>query len=264
MLDTLIRTGAQIVEPPEDNRFGWTNLCASRCEAALLSIVTEGALECAACVRQRRGSTIDDAEGTRDDAIAASITNVILHENSAGFSANNRPRRARFETAGFFAMFADIGQKYPTEGIFRLRCGYGGQVRLRVGQTHRSRDLISFLSILFEKHDVPPGRRAEVASVVVRISRPGEAVIRDLVPFLASDVTCFATDANTRVGEEAHLDVILHVGMFSLIGAFNSFADHIAPIYPGTRARDQPPLFPRAVRSPAVVRYAHSACHPAA
>src|SRR6185436_14058788 len=50
----------------------------------------------------------------------------------------------------------------------------------RIAQTHRSRDLISFLSILFEKHDVTPGRRAEVAGVVVRISRPREAVIRDL------------------------------------------------------------------------------------
>src|SRR5207237_7996408 len=133
---------------------------------------------------------------------------------------------ARLRTAWLVARCADIGNKYPTEGIFRLRCGYGGQVRLRVGQTHRSRDLISFLSILFEKHDVPPGRRAEVASVVVRISRPGEAVIRDLVPFLASDFTCFATDANTRVGEEAHLDVILHVGMLSPIARFHSLADH--------------------------------------
>src|SRR6266403_5683340 len=123
-------------------------------------------------------------------------------------------------------MLANIGQEHPAERIFRLRRGYGGQVRLRIGQTHRSRNLVSFLSILLEKHDMSPGRRAEVAGVVVRISRPREAVIRNLVPFLASDFTCFATDANARVGEEAHLDVILHVGMFSLIGAFNSFADH--------------------------------------
>jgi hypothetical protein len=82
------------------------------------------------------------------------------------------------------------------------------------------------LSILLEKHDVTPGRRAEVAGVVVGISRPRESIVRHLVPFLASDFTCFATDANARVGEEAHLDVILHVGMFPLIGAFNSFADH--------------------------------------
>ena len=123
-------------------------------------------------------------------------------------------------------MLTNVGQEHPAEWIFRLRRGYGGQVRLRIGQTHWPRDLVSFLSILFEKHDVTPGRRAEVAGVVVRISRPREAVIRDLVPFFAGDFTCFATDSNARVGEEAHLDVILHIGMFSLIGAFNSFADH--------------------------------------
>ena len=123
-------------------------------------------------------------------------------------------------------MFADIGQKYPTKRIFRLRRGYGGQVGLRIAQTHWARDLISFLSILFEKHDVPPGRRAEVAGVVVRISGPGETVIRDLVPFLACDFAGLAADANARVGKKPDLDVILHVGMFSLIGAFNSFADH--------------------------------------
>src|SRR5438105_15751688 len=103
-------------------------------------------------------------------------------------------------------MFADIGQKYPTKRIFRLRRGYGGQVRLRIGQTHRSRDLISFLSILFEKHDMSPGRRAEVAGVVVRISRPREAVIRDLVPFFARDLASLAADANTRVGKKTDLD----------------------------------------------------------
>ena len=65
-----------------------------------------------------------------------------------------------------------------------------------------------------------------MAGVVVRISGPREAVIRDLVPFFAGDFASLATDADARVGKEAHLDVILHVGMFPLIGAFNSFADH--------------------------------------
>ena len=97
---------------------------------------------------------------------------------------------------------------------------------MRVGQTHWSRNLVSFLSILLEKHDVPPSRCAEVASVVVRISGPGETVIRDLVPFLACDFASLAADANARVGKKPDLDVIVHVGMFSLIGAFNSFADH--------------------------------------
>jgi hypothetical protein len=92
--------------------------------------------------------------------------------------------------------------------------------------------LVSFWSILLEEHDVSPGRCAEVAGVVVRISRPRESVIRHLVPFLACDLASFAADANAWVGEEANLDVILHVGMFSLIRALDPFADHRLSVFP--------------------------------
>ena len=96
-------------------------------------------------------------------------------------------------------MFANIGQENPAKRIFAVAARPSD-----IGPG----DLISFLSILFEKHDVPPGRCAEVAGVVVRISRPREAVVRHLVPFLACDFACFAADANARVGEESDLDVI--------------------------------------------------------
>ena len=85
---------------------------------------------------------------------------------------------------------------------------------------------MSFLAILLEEHDVAPGRCAEMAGIVVRISRPGEPVIRHLVPFCARDLASFATDANTRVGEEANLDAILHVGVLSLIRALDALANH--------------------------------------
>src|SRR5713226_8271090 len=71
-----------------------------------------------------------------------------------------------------------------------------------------------------------PGRCAKVAGVVVGISRPGEPVVRHLVPFFAGDFASFAADANARVGEETDLDVIVHVGMLPLIRALDSFADH--------------------------------------
>src|SRR6476660_6421297 len=139
-------------------------------------------------------------------------------------------------------MFANIRQEYPAKRIFRLRRGYGGQVRLRIGQTHRSRNLVSFLSILLEKHDMSPCRRAEEAGGVVGISRQRESIVRHLVQFFARDLASLAPYANPRFGQEPTLDVILNEGMSALIGPLNSFADHIAPIYPGTRARDQPPL----------------------
>ncbi len=53
LVHTLRRACAQIIEPPEHDRFSRTNFGARRCEAALLSVVTEGAFECAAGIGQR-------------------------------------------------------------------------------------------------------------------------------------------------------------------------------------------------------------------
>jgi len=74
---------------------------------------------------------------------------------------------------------------------------------------------------------VPPGRCTKVAGVVVGISRPREAVVRHLIPFFACDFASFTADANTRVGEKSYFDTIVHVGVFPLIRALDSFADHI-------------------------------------
>src|SRR5260370_31820699 len=92
----------------------------------------------------------------------------------------------------------------------------------------RADNLISFLSILLEKHDMAPCRCAKVPGVVVGIPRPRESVIRHVIPFFARDFTGFAADANSRIGEKSDLDVIVHIGMFPLIGALESFTDHRA------------------------------------
>src|SRR5262249_56796835 len=68
-------------------------------------------------VRKRLGPSVDYSERTRDNTVAAAIANVVLHENRAGFGANNRSRRTRFEAAGFFAMLADIGKKNPAKRV---------------------------------------------------------------------------------------------------------------------------------------------------
>ena len=120
----------------------------------------------------------------------------------------------------FGMRIADCGLR---NGIFRLRIADCG---LRIQQTHRTGNLISFWSILLEEQDVPPGGCAEMARVIVRISRPVEPVIRHLVPFFAGDLASFAADANTRVGEKSYFDVVVHVGMFALICALDSFANH--------------------------------------
>jgi hypothetical protein len=79
---------------------------------------------------------------------------------------------------------------------------------------------------LFNEHDMPPGRCAEMTGVVVRISRPNEAVIRHIVPFFAGDFAGFATDAHSRISEEPNLDVVAHVRVPTLIRTVCAFADH--------------------------------------
>jgi hypothetical protein len=92
--------------------------------------------------------------------------------------------------------------------------------------------LISFGTILFQKHDMSPCRCAKVAGVVVRISSPRKAVIRHLVPFFARDFASLTPDANRRIGEEAYFNVIVHVRVLPLIRAVESFADHRLSIFP--------------------------------
>ena len=71
-----------------------------------------------------------------------------------------------------------------------------------------------------------PRRCAKVPSIVVRISRPRETVIRHVIPFFARDFASFAANANARVGEEADLYFLLYEVVMALVGAFCAFADH--------------------------------------
>jgi len=47
-----------------------------------------------------------------------------------------------------------------------------------------------------------------------------------MVPFFAGHFAGFASNAHSRIGEEANLDVVTHVSMAALIRAFCAFADH--------------------------------------
>ena len=81
LLHTLRRARAQIIEPPEHDRLSRTNFGTRRCETALLSVVAEGAFECAAGIGQRLWAPVNHAKWARDDAIPAAVANVVLHEH---------------------------------------------------------------------------------------------------------------------------------------------------------------------------------------
>ena len=120
LVHTLRRARAQIIEPPEHDRFSRTNFRARRCEAALLSIVAEGAFECAAGVGQRFRAPVDHAKRTRDHAISAAVANIVLHEDGADFGPNDCAGGTRFEATSFLAMLANIGEKNPAKRIFSV------------------------------------------------------------------------------------------------------------------------------------------------
>ena len=73
---------------------------------------------------------------------------------------------------------------------------------------------------------MPPRRRAEVTGVVVRISRPNKAVIRDVVPFFARDFARLAADAHRWVGEKPNFNIFLHVRVPALVRAVCPLANH--------------------------------------
>ena len=98
--------------------------------------------------------------------------------------------------------------------------------------TNWTGDLISFRAVLFEEHHVSPRRCAKMSGVVIRISRPNEAVIRYLVPFFARYFASLAADANTRVCKKSNFNVIAHVGVLPLIRTLSAFANHRLSIFP--------------------------------
>ncbi len=120
LLDALRCSRPQIIEPSKDNRFSRTDLCASRNESAFLSIVTKGALECAASVGQRLRPAIDHAEGAGNHAVTAAIADIVLHKHRTDLGADNRTGRTCFETAGFFTVLANVREKNPAERVFVL------------------------------------------------------------------------------------------------------------------------------------------------
>src|SRR6516162_2495592 len=120
LMHTLRRARTQVIEPPKHDRFSRTNFGARWCEAALLSVVAEGAFECAAGVGQRFWAPVNHAKRARHDAISAAVANIILHKHRTDFGANDRSGGTCFEATSFLAVFANIREKNPAERVFSV------------------------------------------------------------------------------------------------------------------------------------------------
>ena len=85
-----------------------------------MSIVTKRTFKRAAGIRKRLRPSIDHAKWTGYDAVTATVADIVLDQDRANFCSHDRAGRAGFETTCFFAMLANIGEKYPAEGIFTI------------------------------------------------------------------------------------------------------------------------------------------------
>src|SRR5258708_2027375 len=116
-MNTLLTFRTKIIKQAEHDGFGWTHLCTGGNQSALLSIVAKCALECAAGVWKWRRSAIDHAKRTRHDAIAAAVTDIVLHEDGANFSTHDRSGRTRFQPTASFPMLPHLAHHNPSEAI---------------------------------------------------------------------------------------------------------------------------------------------------
>jgi hypothetical protein len=85
-----------------------------------LAIVTEGAFESAAGIGQRLRPAINHAKGTGNNTVTAAVADIVLDEHGADLGADDRTGRAGLETAGFFAMLADVREKNPAKRILAV------------------------------------------------------------------------------------------------------------------------------------------------
>src|SRR5215218_6201517 len=203
---------AQVVELAELDRVRRARLRARRLLVVLEPVVAERALPHAAVLL----ALVEHAERARGHAVAAAVADVLLHDHGAELRAEQGAGRADLQARGLGAVLADVRGHQPPHAVAVL---VGLQAPL-VGHSIARRDLrertlrvladVQRLALLDER-DVPPGVRTEVDRVVVGLAREGWVgrFLRDLVPLLAGDLARLATDADRRVGEEAHARALL-------------------------------------------------------
>ena len=128
---------------------------------------------------------IDNAEWASRHAIAAAIADVLLHDHSIELGAEDRPGRTGFQARRRRAMLADIAHHQPV-ALEGRHCGR----------------TLAIPGDVLDKMKMPPGRRREVAGIVVAGAAQPQIIGRQRVPFLAGDFAGLAADAQCRIGKE--------------------------------------------------------------
>src|SRR5579864_1527482 len=177
---SLICLAPQIFKLPEFDRFRWARLGAGWLQSCALSIRAKGALECAPI----GFIFFHHAKRTTHNTVGAAVAYVRLNEDSSKLHPHDCARGACFQTAGHFAMLADVRRETPCR---QLLCGVAAAPDPR--------------SILHKLH-MPPRRMPYGHGVVIRIAAPLKPIFSKLVPFLACHLAGLAADAQRGIGQK--------------------------------------------------------------
>src|SRR2546421_6556444 len=204
----------QLLHLAELDRIRRARFRASRFDAIFYAVITERAFTC------RMGTlfvTRDHSKRTGNDAIATAVANILLHVDRVELRANNSPGRARFLARRIGTMLANITLHQPAVCIEKGQSGPGwnkwnealasglSNVRLHI----RAQSMLTVLSVvappdLLDEEHMPPRGRAQLPGIIIARPCPARFLRWKLVPLLASNLTGFAANTQTRIGEKSH------------------------------------------------------------
>jgi hypothetical protein len=157
---------------------GGAGFRASRLHASLKAVVAKGAF------LRRSGDRIDvnDAEGTRSDAVAAAVAGIRLNDHCVEFGSDDCIGWAYLKTSGLHTVLANVAHQQPAP-------------------------FTAIFGELLNKSDVAPVDAVEAPRIIVTVAAERiQAAIGsgELVPLFASDFARFAADTNGCVGVKPH------------------------------------------------------------
>ncbi len=124
----------QFLNRPELNRFGRAGLCAGGRHVALLPVVAEGAFVNVSVVL----ASVQHAERTGRDAVAAAVADVGLHIDIAELVVDDAAGRAGLLTGRFHAVLAHVAHHQPAAGFAAARLRPPARQRRRAATSSRS------------------------------------------------------------------------------------------------------------------------------
>ena len=155
------------------NRFGWTGFGTGGYHAIFHAVITERTF-----VRPVVAIFVasDYTKWAGDDAVAAAVTNILLHVDGIELGTNNGSGGTRLLAGGVGTVFADIATHEPAVGVEKRqsgsrRCLRNSAIALCVTDAALKEgyrwDGWAFLTDVFDELHVSPGDGTQLTGIIV-------------------------------------------------------------------------------------------------